>query len=61
MTILHLDASITGENSASRAISRSIVEAHEGRIWAENAGRGATFHVSLPSRMRAPASAASSK
>jgi two-component system, LuxR family, sensor kinase FixL len=40
------------------AISRSIVEAHEGRIWAENAGRGATFHVSLPSTMRAPASAA---
>ena len=26
MTILHLDASITGENSASRAISRSIVD-----------------------------------
>jgi FMN-dependent NADH-azoreductase len=26
VTILHLDASITGENSASRAISRSIVE-----------------------------------
>ena len=26
MTILHIDASITGENSASRAISRSIVD-----------------------------------
>ncbi len=26
MTILHLDSSITGENSASRAISRSIVD-----------------------------------
>jgi FMN-dependent NADH-azoreductase len=26
VTILHLDASITGENSASRAISRSIVD-----------------------------------
>ena len=26
MTILHLDSSITGENSASRTISRSIVE-----------------------------------
>ena len=26
MTILHLDASITGENSASRAISKSLVE-----------------------------------
>jgi PAS domain S-box-containing protein len=30
-------------------ISRSIVEAHEGRIWAENGSpRGATFHVVLP-------------
>ena len=26
MTILHIDASINGENSASRAISRSIVD-----------------------------------
>ena len=26
MTVLHLDASINGENSASRAISRSIVD-----------------------------------
>ena len=26
MTILHIDSSITGENSASRAISRSVVE-----------------------------------
>ncbi len=43
------------------AISRSIIEAHEGRIWAENDGRGATFHVSLPSKMRAPGSAASAK
>jgi two-component system sensor kinase FixL len=31
------------------AIVRSIVEAHDGRIWAEDhAGRGATFHVALP-------------
>ena len=30
MTILHIDASINGENSASRAISRSIVEQVEG-------------------------------
>jgi PAS domain S-box-containing protein len=31
------------------AIARSLVEAHGGRIWAEDHdGRGATFHVSLP-------------
>ena len=31
------------------AIARSIVEAHGGRIWAEDhGGRGATFRVSLP-------------
>ena len=31
------------------AIARSIVEAHDGGIWAENdGGRGATFFVRLP-------------
>jgi signal transduction histidine kinase len=31
------------------AISRSIVEAHSGRIWADpNAGGGAAFHFTLP-------------
>jgi signal transduction histidine kinase len=31
------------------AISRSIIEAHAGRLWAEpNSGPGATFLISLP-------------
>ncbi len=31
------------------AISRSIIEAHGGRIWAEpNASRGAVFQFTLP-------------
>ena len=31
------------------AIARTIVEAHSGRIWAEDhGGRGATFRVTLP-------------
>jgi two-component system sensor histidine kinase GlrK len=33
------------------AIARHIVEAHEGRIWAESKmGQGSTFHVVLPVR-----------
>lgn len=35
MTILHIDASINGDNSASRAISRSIVEQVKGTNWGE--------------------------
>ena len=35
MTILHLDASINGDNSASRAISRSIVDQVKGANWGE--------------------------
>ena len=35
MTILHIDASINGENSASRAISKSIVDQVKGSNWGE--------------------------
>ena len=35
MTILHLDASINGENSASRVISKSIVDQLKGANWGE--------------------------
>ena len=35
------------------AIVRSIVEAHDGQIWAEDHdGRGATFHMTLPALSR---------
>ena len=36
MTILHIDASINGENSASRAISRSIVDRLKNAQWGED-------------------------
>ena len=35
MTILHIDSSITGENSASRAISRSIIDQIKASQWGE--------------------------
>lgn len=35
MTILHIDASINGDNSASRAISRSIVDQLKKAQWGE--------------------------
>lgn len=36
------------------AISRSVVQAHGGRLWATaNAGRGTTFHFTLPQRVTA--------
>ena len=42
------------------AVSRSIVEAHAGRIWAEDlAGRGATFRLALPIRPAGPVAAVS--
>jgi PAS domain S-box-containing protein len=42
------------------AISRTIVESHDGRIWAEaNAGPGATFHFTLPAARDAKSARAS--
>ena len=35
MTILHIDSSISGDNSASRAISRSIVDRIKDASWGE--------------------------
>jgi FMN-dependent NADH-azoreductase len=35
VTILHIDASINGENSASRAISKSIVDQVKGANWGQ--------------------------
>ena len=45
------------------AISRTIVESHDGKLWAEaNSGPGATFHFTLPALNphKAPATAGSS-
>ncbi len=30
------------------AVCRSIIDAHGGRIWAENTGQGAAFHFTIP-------------
>ena len=49
MTILHIDASINGENSASRAISRSIVDQLESADW------GREVDLSRPCRRSAAA------
>ena len=35
MTILHIDSSINGENSASRQLTASIVEQLKGAQWGE--------------------------
>jgi FMN-dependent NADH-azoreductase len=35
VTILHIDSSINGENSASREVSASIVKELKGALWGE--------------------------
>ena len=35
MTILHLDSSINGDNSATRVLTRSVIEQIKGRNWGE--------------------------
>jgi signal transduction histidine kinase len=43
-------------------ISRSIIESHNGRLWAVGSpGRGATFHLSLPVTRKAPRSPADTR
>ena len=40
------------------AISRTIIESHDGKLWAEaNAGPGATFRFTLPAAAGSPADA----
>jgi PAS domain S-box-containing protein len=46
--MLH-NASTSGDPLPARRLDRSIVEAHEGRLWATSAeGRGTTFSLTLP-------------
>lgn len=43
-----------GGTGMGLAISRTIIESHGGRLWAEaNAGRGATFNFTLPTQTEA--------
>jgi len=42
-----------GGTGMGLAISRTIIESHGGRLWADkNPGRGATFHFTLPGELR---------
>lgn len=41
-----------GGTGLSLWISRNIVEAHGGKIWAESKNRGSTFHILLPKKRR---------
>ena len=37
-----------GGTGLGLSISKQIIEAHQGKIWAENNGNGSTFHIQLP-------------
>ena len=48
MTILHIDSSINGENSASRTLSRSIIDQLKTAEW----GSRSSLATWCPSRSR---------